>query len=1720
MSLWHDWLAHSTSFFDNPYHPKHRTSSLTWLDTTDHLLGNLFDFEQAIMSAPSSKLDIKQFDSVQKLLGKENWREWKQDVTLAIRFSSSAQFTFSDSSPAQQATEGWSARDELVATGILYTCDRSIAAEYLHLLDDPQYKNCRARTLWCSLESTYGSSGLQYVFSVGRKFLESRCESDDDVETWLNSVFQQYRELQLLDFRLDSLLLNVIIAGLPPRFDNFKDQLWARSTLPSRDELKVMILNVNAGHSTGDSSVKAFAMGLDSAASELTNSAARSVAIPQVVEALYSGLRKGGKRPCKDHPCLRCGSITHWISECPHELVTGGRRRPRGRRSGKKEEKEHKTEPSEESANVALVARTDPSTTFESHSEFKEEFLFQVEVRAAAEDITIDPSALAAVAQKSWVIDSGASRHMTGDLSWLTELTQLDVPRRVTVANGKALNSTHQGTARLLNHEGRALGLQGVLYVPGLAYNLCSVNALTEAGASVEFAKQQCAVMHKSDVAARATKIDGNYILQVSPRSLSPARSPKLARSPESARSAEVARALEMTRSLDPTCSHLAARSDSLASLDGILSAFPASVPSRSAVTAAPGFRQTRAKADWETWHRRLGHLSDSSMKKLLGGLSTGCSVARSSQSNPSDSSKHTASVCPGCAMGKIVRPPFHSSDTRADAPLELIHSDLCEIGTRSEGGARYMMLLIDDYTRYTWVYFLAKKSDALKCFKEWQAHAECQLERRVKVFRTDNGGEYLSRLFKEHLAGKGITHQTSCAHTPQQNGVSERANRVICERAIAIMHSERIPLSLWPQVIETVVFLKNRAPSRSVTTTPYQLLFNRKPSLRDLRVFGCTAYVLIRKGARAAKLADRAILCIFLGYSDTQKAWKFWDPVARKLVVSRDAIFDEHTSAARLGRPHVSLEDLERAMLGSLPRSLPYSELVTQLPNMSSHPPPEPQQPSSADSHMHGDNPGTAPHGASTRPSAQDFVDAVGDVSGAVGGGRSARHASSTSSVSERDSSDTMGDSSEAVGDSSGAVGDGSGAAGDSSGAVGDHSGLTPARPTSPGPPMQWPASNQAAQTPAQPTGPGAPAPRTPDQPSRSVNLEPRRPHSSGPERALSRVPVAQRYFWDTIPERTIEQPIDPNLPRTRSGRTIRPNLQGLLAQPYEDYDSELDNYLGRPGDPQCHPAHPCLPEPLTGLSPAALAAGVLELEDPQSYRQAMSSVDAAQWKAACDEELSALLKAGVYELVPRSEAAGRVVTSKWVFKKKRKANGSLERYKSRVVARGFSQVEGIDYSVTFAPVAKFQSIRVLLALAAAHNLELHQMDVKTAFLYGELDEDVYMEPPEGCEVPSKMLWKLRRSLYGLKQAPRAWYMKLHLTLLELSFRRAHSDHSIYVRTDAARGLIIVGVYVDDLTIVAEQLATIDEFKQEMSARFEMKDLGELSFILGLQVTRDRSTRSLRLSQSHYVDSILKKLDMIECRSAKTPLPARIVLRARGDSEDRADRARYLTALGQLMYLMLGTRPDIAFAVGLLSRFASDPSEEHWNAMVHVYRYLQGTRQLGITFARPSENLLGYSDSDFASSDLSRRRCTSGFLFTLAGGSVSWCSKREPSVSIATGEAEYVAMSQAAREVVWLRSLLLELGFEQVGSTLLYGDNRAALVLAENPVAHTRSKQIDIRFHYLRELVERGVIQLEYIQSFAQAADGLTKALSPMENTQLTEISGLSLPSLIPEVL
>jgi len=459
--------------------------------------------------------------------------------------------------------------------------------------------------------------------------------------------------------------------------------------------------------------------------------------------------------------------------------------------------------------------------------------------------------------------------------------------------------------------------------------------------------------------------------------------------------------------------------------------------------------------------------------------------------------------------------------------------------------------------------------------------------------------------------------------------------------------------------------------------------------------------------------------------------------------------------------------------------------------------------------------------------------------------------------------------------------------------------------------------------------------------------------------------------------------------------------------------------------------------------------------------------------------------------------------------FKVKRQSDGSIERYKARLVARGFSQKPGIDYDETFASVAKFQSIRLLLAFAAMHDLELHQMDVKTAFLYGSLEELVFMEQPEGFERGKGMVWQLNKALYGLKQSPRAWYKELDAALKSLGFTRTISDHSIYVR-NSSEGLIIVGVYVDDLTIAAANVDTLARFKTEMSKRYEMKDLGELHFILGLQVKRDRSARTLHLSQKQYINTVLERFDMLGCKPAKSPLRSKTVMSLRKEGEEKADQARYLAAVGSLMYAMLGTRPDLAYPVGLLGRFASDPSVTHWDGVLSVFKYLKHTSDLGITYSGGCEQLDGYSDADFATSDVDRRRVTSGYVFRLWGGAISWQSKKQPSVSLATGDAEYVALAQAARELMWLRSIMTELGFSPSKPITLYGDNQASISIAKNPVGHTRAKQIDIRFHYLRELVERAVVSIEYISTTSMLADGLTKPLAPVAFARFLGMLGL----------
>jgi hypothetical protein len=492
---------------------------------------------------------------------------------------------------------------------------------------------------------------------------------------------------------------------------------------------------------------------------------------------------------------------------------------------------------------------------------------------------------------------------------------------------------------------------------------------------------------------------------------------------------------------------------------------------------------------------------------------------------------------------------------------------------------------------------------------------------------------------------------------------------------------------------------------------------------------------------------------------------------------------------------------------------------------------------------------------------------------------------------------------------------------------------------------------------------------------------------------------------------------------------------------------------------------------------------------EEPTCSEEA---IQRKEWADAMTEEYQSIMKNEVWEIVPRSKNKDGV-SYKWLFKIKHAANGSIEKYKARFVARGFSQKEGIDYEETFAPVARYTSIRTIIALAAKMKWKLHQMDVKTAFLNGVIEEEVYIEKPQGFEVEDRKshVCRLKKALYGLKQAPRAWYGRIDSFLTSLGFTKSKADSNLYFKIMDNEPVILL-LYVDDLFLTGEE-KLIAECKKRLAAEFEMKDLGLMHYFLGLEVWQ--SPERIFLNQGKYTVEILKRFDMLECKSMNTPMEAKLKLLV-DTSSDLIDATLYRQIIGSLMYLT-NTRPDICFAVNTLSQFLVEPRRVHLVAAKHVMRYLKGTMDYGLSYDGDHDfTLSGYTDADWAGS-VADRKSTSGCCFSLGSAMISWQSRKQSSIALSTAEAEYIAACSASCEAIWLRKLLTGLFDLEMRATVILCDNQSCIKMTENPVFHDRSKHIEIRYHFIRDMVQRGALKLQYISTDEQVADVLTKPLS-----------------------
>ncbi|GJT66810.1 putative ribonuclease H-like domain-containing protein [Tanacetum coccineum] len=498
-------------------------------------------------------------------------------------------------------------------------------------------------------------------------------------------------------------------------------------------------------------------------------------------------------------------------------------------------------------------------------------------------------------------------------------------------------------------------------------------------------------------------------------------------------------------------------------------------------------------------------------------------------------------------------------------------------------------------------------------------------------------------------------------------------------------------------------------------------------------------------------------------------------------------------------------------------------------------------------------------------------------------------------------------------------------------------------------------------------------------------------------------------------------------------------------------------------------------------------LFACFLSQHEPTKISQAL---DDESWVEAMQEELLQFKIQKVWTLVDLPSGK-KAIGTKWVYRNKKDERGIVVRNKARLVAQGYKQEEGIDYDEVFAPVARVEAIRIFLAFASFMNFPVYQMDVKSAFLYGTIEEEVYVCQPPGFvdpEFPEKV-YKVEKALYGLHQAPRAWYETLSTYLLDNGFHRGQIDKTLFIKR-LKGDILLVQVYVDDIIFGSTKKSLCDEFEQIMHNRFQMSSMGELTFFLGLQVKQKED--GIFISQDKYVGEILKKFGFSSVRTASTPMETNKALTKDEDGED-VDVHLYRSMIGSLMYLT-SSRPDIMFSVCACSRFQVQPKVSHLNAVKRIFRYLKGQPKLGLWYPKDSPlTLEAFSDSDYAGASLDRKSTTGGCQF-LGSRLISWQCKKQTVVANSTTEAEYIAASHCCGQVLWIQNQMLDYGFNFM-QTKIHVDNESAICVVKNPVYHFKTKPIEIRHHFIRDSYEKRLIEMVKIHTDNNVADLLTKA-------------------------
>ena len=1124
--------------------------------------------------------------------------------------------------------------------------------------------------------------------------------------------------------------------------------------------------------------------------------------------------------------------------------------------------------------------------------------------------------------------------------------------------------------------------------------------------------------------------------------------------------------------------------------------------------------------------------------------------------------------VCDICRANKITRrsvPRQREHEPVEEKPFGRVWTDVKGPVSRDFWGNRYMVTFTCEVTRWSCVYFCRKKSEVKDRLVEFLEYVK-RLGHVVKVISSDGGGEYtasefasVASDFNRICADRGITQTFTSPYTPEQNGVSERLNRTLIEHATSLLHESALAKEFWSFAVKHVCWLRNRLWHRSlqkeigVGISPFQALFGRAPHMTMARVWGCDAWALDHSFVKSS-FEPKGKKMIFVGISVNRKGWVLFDPKTRKVRTTYHCTFDESLEGRRCALldyelrqkkagPDASFSDEQLKMQSDLyDRS---ADIVPSVHDDDGHDDAElPRAQSEAQGFgrvtrsatSSGDQGGAASEGGEGDVSHPDHEGKAEQLEGATGlrdgGSIAGSEATPKVSIPERRA---------AVGSEQGLDED-------------DKTFLR--RAFEADLPVEFMQRNQ-----------------------KLVGSKSRFRYEGYKSATTLRMAKQLGASWEDLVWDYSRGFIDFSHPEVASmarigGKQRHPFDAGISVSPAAYVDASFSMVLNGPMAPlsfeesiqhdyavlavehlesKSHREQRLLQRALGSQTLTQFAhccAARILIPEPLSVDEAMASGHADEWRAAMDEEIGNLVKFHCYDVVPRAEAIkhGRLVKSKWVFKVKFNSDNTVQRFRARLVAKGFTQVPGSDFYETFSPVFGYTSLRTVFALAAARDLQLDQWDLKNSFIQQDIDvEHMYMECPDGYDKHlangQPASWHLKKSIYGLRQSSRLLHTKLSALLLKMGFTQLLSDQCVFSK-GSGDSQIIVCTWVDDIILAAkrENQAARVEFDRALRSEFEVSPWtsGEAGWILNMNVQRNWKAGTLHLSQPGAIEKLAARfeLDGREGYAPKVPMDPNLKLtKPSEDQKIPVSEFDYQAAVGSLLYLSLTARPDIAQCVGVLSRFMSCPGVEHVETAKRVIRYLFGTKDMGIMYSREitgaphlyvktgknrtcseqdledSRLMYAYADADLAGDDYTRKS-TSGFACVLHGGVICWTSKLQSTVALSTAEAETNAGVEAVKQLMHLRLFLRELGQEQTSPSTVFEDNNAAIALAHNKEQSKRAKHYQMKVHFLNEQLKRGVFSYVRVDTRNQLADCFTKALPRDDFARYRDMMGVKLPS------